>query len=52
MLMTAIYNILSKKELYNPDLYRKSDSDPVDHEKAAIQLLEKRGFAVVPPPVT
>lgn len=52
MLMTVIYNILSKNEPYNPDLYRKSDPNASNHEKAAIQLLEKRGFAVVPPPVT
>jgi len=51
MLLTAIYSILSKNEPYNPELYRKSDPDPIDHKKAAIQLLQKRGFAISPPSV-
>lgn len=46
MLLTAIYNILKKNEPYNPELYRKSDPDPIDHEKLAIQLLVKRGFII------
>lgn len=32
MLLTAIYNILRKKEPYNPELYRKSDRPPAHRE--------------------
>lgn len=46
MLLNAIYHILRDGVPYNPELYRKADPDPVDHELQAIQLLEKLGFAV------
>lgn len=52
MLLTAIYNILKKNQPYNPEFYRKSDPDPIDHEKLAIQLLVKRGFVVSLPTAT
>ena len=46
MLLTAIYNILKKKESYNPDLYRKADTLAVDREQQAIFLLQMRGYSV------
>lgn len=52
MLLTAIYNILKKNEPYNPELYRKSDADPIDHEKLAIQLLVKRRFIISLPVIS
>ena len=46
MMLTAIYSILLKDEAYNSELYRKSDSSPIDREKQAIALLQKRGYIV------
>jgi hypothetical protein len=37
MLRTAIFNILTKNEPYNPDLYRKSDVPPANHVEQAIK---------------
>lgn len=49
MLLTAIYNILKKKEPYDPELYRKSDVLPVNREitvEQAILLAKSQGFRV------
>lgn len=52
MLLTAIYNILKKRESYNPDLYRKSDSTP-EHRNVsvaeAIFILQRQGYLVSSP---
>lgn len=50
MLLTAIYNILKKKEAYNPELYKKSDVLPVNREitvEQAILLARKHGYHVL-----
>jgi len=50
MLLTAIYNILKKKEAYNPELYKKSDVLPVTREitvEQAILLARKHGYHVL-----
>ncbi|WP_299095768.1 IS110 family transposase [uncultured Metabacillus sp.] len=50
MLLTAIYNILKKKEPYNPELYKKSDVLPVNREitvEQAILLAKSQGFRVM-----
>ena len=39
MLLIAIYNILSNSEVYNSELYRRSNPDSVVHEQQAIRLL-------------
>ena len=46
MLITAIFHILKKSVPYDPHLYRKSDISPIDYERQAISLLERRGFVV------
>jgi transposase len=49
MLLTALYNILKKKEPYNADLYRKSDVLPVDREitvEQAILLARFQGYRI------
>ena len=49
MLLTAIYNILKKKEPYNPNLYKKADVLPVNREitvEQAILLAKSQGFRV------
>ena len=49
MLLTAIYNILKKKESYNAELYRKSDVLPVNREitvEQAIILARTQGYRV------
>ena len=51
MLLTAIYNILKKKEPYNADLYRKSDVIPVTREitvEQAILLAKTQGYRIKP----
>jgi len=48
-LLTALYNMLKKKESYNPDLYRKSDLLPVHREisvEQAIILARSQGFRI------
>lgn len=48
-LLTAIWHMLSKKESYNAELYRKSDKPPVKRELSLEQasiLLRKQGFFV------
>ena len=50
MLLTAIYNILKKKEPYNPELYKKSIDIPVTREitvEQAILLAKSQGFKIV-----
>ena len=49
MLLTAIYNILKKKEAYNVELYRKSDTLPVSREisvEQAIILARTQGYRI------
>lgn len=49
MLLTAIYNILKKKEPYNAELYRKSDVLPVNREitvEQAILLAKTQGYRI------
>lgn len=49
MLLTALYNILKKKEPYNAELYRKSDIIPVNREitvEQALQLARLQGFRI------
>jgi len=51
MLLSALYNILKKKEPYNAELYRKSDVLPVDREitlEQAILLAKYQGYRVKP----
>jgi transposase len=51
MLLTALYNMLQKKEPYNADLYRKSDVIPVDREitvEQAILLAQFQGYRIKP----
>lgn len=50
MLLTAIYNILKKKEPYNPELYKKSIDIPATREitvEQAILLAKSQGFKIV-----
>jgi transposase len=50
MLLTAIYNILKKKEAYNAELYTKSDVLPVTREitvEQAILLAKNHGYHVL-----
>ncbi|EOR20489.1 MULTISPECIES: IS110 family transposase [unclassified Niallia] len=50
MLLTAIYNILKKKEAYNAELYLKSDVLPVNREitvEQAILLAKNHGYHVL-----
>lgn len=49
MLLTAIYNILEKKEPYNAELYRKSEVLPVNREitiEQAILLAKTQGYRI------
>ncbi len=49
MLLTAIYNILKKKEPYNAELYKKSDVLPVNREitvEQAILLAKNQGYRI------
>ena len=51
MLLSALYNMLKKKEPYNADLYRKSDALPLDREitlEQAILLAQSQGYRVKP----
>ena len=50
MLLTAIYNILKKKEAYNAELYIKSNDLPVTREitvEQAILLAKKHGYHIL-----
>ena len=48
-LLTAIWHILSKKQSYNPDLYRLSDKPPVNRQltpQQAFALLRSKGYII------
>jgi transposase len=49
MLLTALYNMLKKKEPYNAELYKKSDVLPVDREitiEQAILIAQNQGYRI------
>ena len=49
MLLTALYNMLEKKEPYNAELYRKSDVLPIDREitiEQAILMAKFQGYRI------
>jgi len=49
MLLTALYNMLKKKEPYNAELYKKSDVFPVEREitvEQAILLAQHQGYKI------
>lgn len=49
MLLTALYNMLKKKEPYNAELYKKSDVFPADREitiEQAILIAQNYGYRV------
>lgn len=52
MLLTVIYNILKKREPYNPEFYRKSDTPP-EHRNVTIEeavfILQHQGYIVLSP---
>lgn len=51
MLLSALYNMLKKKEPYNADLYRKSDVIPGSREvtlEQAILFAQSQGYRVKP----
>lgn len=51
MLLTAIYNILKKNELYNADLYTRSNDPPAHRTVSvneAIFILQCQGYLVTP----
>lgn len=47
MLLTAIYKMLKKKEVYNADLYKKSNTLPIDREitlTEALSIIKAQGY--------
>ena len=49
MLLTALYNMLKKKEPYNAELYKKSDILPVEREitvEQAILIAQQQGYKI------
>lgn len=49
MLLTALYNMLKKKEPYNAELYKKSDVFPVEREitvEQAILIAQNQGYKI------
>lgn len=52
ILLTAIYNILKKREPYNPKLYRNSDTTP-EHRNVTIEeavfILQRQGYIISSP---
>ena len=52
ILLTAIYNILKKREPYNPELYRNSDTTP-EHRNVTIEeavfFLQRQGYIISSP---
>ena len=52
ILLTAIYNILKKREPYNPELYRNSDTTP-EHRNVTIEeavfILQRQGYITSSP---
>ena len=50
-LLTAIFNILSKNEPYNPSLYHKDENPPVARvisQEQAISILARMGYVLDP----
>ena len=55
MLLTAIYNMLKKNELYNPELYCNADCPPAHREVSldeAIFIIQRQGYVVTAPPTS
>lgn len=52
ILLTTIYNILKKREPYNPELYRNSDTTP-EHRNVTIEeavfILQRQGYIISSP---
>lgn len=51
MLLTALYHMLSNGEYYNAELYRKSDSMPVEREisqEQAVAIAKSLGYRIKP----
>ena len=49
-ILTAIWHILSKNEIYNAELYRKTDKPPIARElttSQAVAFLRGKGFVIV-----
>jgi len=52
MMLTAIYHILKKSEVYNPNLYKKETSVPANRAltlEQAISFAKRRGFIIIDP---
>ena len=50
MLLTAIYHILKKQEVYNPELYKKTELIPISREitpEQAIYIAQRQGYKVM-----
>ena len=52
MMLTAIYNILKKKEPYNSELYAQSNNTPPEHRAVSVEeaifILQRQGYIVAP----
>ena len=52
MLLTAIYNILKKKEPYNSELFAHSNNTPPEHRTVSVEeaifILQRQGYTVTP----
>ena len=51
MLLTAIYNILKKNELYNAELYHKADVSPAHRSvtmEEAVFILQRQRYLITP----
>lgn len=52
MLLTAIYNMLKKKEPYNSELYAHSYDTPPEHRAVSVEeaifILQRQGYIVTP----
>ena len=49
MLLTALYNMLKNNEVYNAELYKKSDILPIDREisiEQAISIAKQQGYRI------
>jgi transposase len=49
MLLTALYNMLKNNEVYNAELYKKSDIPPIDREisiEQAILIAKQQGYRI------
>jgi transposase len=50
MLLTAIFHILTKREPYNPELYKQVDFMPASREisvEQAVLFAQRHGFSVI-----